>query len=207
MILILDVDGVVLKKNAAMNYQFSALFRNVGITPQQFWRSYRAMRKVEMFSPHRLWKYLPKEFAQRKKQIATRVLDFFKHSDRYMYADAVRLIQWAHQHHMDICLYTHGEASVQGIKVRAICRRYPFLRSIITLDPAKKNDFKKCIKKNQSWIWVDDSPIVARNISSTDRKHFLYLRRSKKISPVKGVRVITNLSQAMPLITIVTKSR
>ncbi|GEM_PF-4702521 len=200
MTLILDLDGVVLKKNAAMNYQFSALFQKEGISPVRFWRAYRQMRKVEMFSPHRLWKYFPPEFAHRKKQIAGRVLDFFKLSDRYMYTDAVRLIQWAHSHDIDICLYTHGEDSVQGVKVRSIVRRYPYLRAVITSDPAKKNDFKQCLKQNDPWIWVDDSPVVAKHRTASERKHFLYLRRSASIPVVKGVKTIRVLSEAPTII-------
>lgn len=200
MTIVIDLDGVLIKTHSVMKTRLAMSCRDLGITPQQYWVAYRAMRLQEMFSPERFWKYLPPQYSSKKRKIAQRVLQVFQRSEQYLYDDARRLLVWAHHRQMTVCVYTHGQPSVQKIKMQRLRRLYPWLRVVITTDPTKQNDRSRCVVGNDSWVWIDDSSIVAHEATKQHDGVFLYLRRSKTTPVVRGVKTIRTLSEARPII-------
>ncbi len=200
MTIIIDLDGVLIKTHSVMKTRLATSCRDLGITPRQYWAAYRAMRLREMFSPERFWKYLPSRYSVKKRMIAQRILRVFQHTEQYLYSDAQQLLQWARKHHIAVCVYTHGQPSVQKIKMQRLRRLYPWLRVVITTDPTKQRDRSRCVSGDDLWAWIDDSSIVAHEAKLQRGGTFLYLRRSKTTPTISGTHTITNLYQAIGVI-------
>ncbi|MBI5134765.1 HAD family hydrolase [Candidatus Uhrbacteria bacterium] len=205
MVVVLDLDDTLLKTSSVIKRALAASCADLGLSSRQFLSAYRAMRIQGPFDLKRFQQYLPPSLQGQWPAIRSRLVASLRSATtkELLYADARQLLQWLGAHNIPTCVYTHGSASIQAPKVRALQKRFPYLHIVITGDYTKQKDLRRCFSRKlknkfqDPWIWVDDSVHVARTSKKFPHCHFFYLgrRKSSATTAVRGVTPIRSLSQ------------
>ncbi len=197
MIIFIDFDHTIFETRGLLK-QMAREFVEFGIPVEDFWASYRELRKQHPYSfktQRRYLKRMGQDFPLKLEQKLKKVIG--TKARKQVYADALFFLSEIRKNKkIRLILLSFGDRQFQLLKIRGAGLERYFDRIVITPKIDKTKKAQAHFKKGKEIYLIDDHPLVLKKFFGFDKINLIQIVRGRKAgSKAARVRVFKNFYQ------------